>query len=147
MPVHKRKLFKKNSDMIYEQDFAQPHCTNANQEFMDKHFPAHTPTLWRYQGVHELFFGAKWGDFWSIERLWAIYSQRVYRNPRPSHIEGVMRRLREEVRQTDPKTLPKLIHELPAKMNEIHRLKGKKIPSNFNPSKSPFACKCDVCLS
>ena len=107
----------------------------------------HTPTLWRYQGNHPLFFGAKWDDFWFIERLWAIYSQRVYRNPRPTHIDGVMRRLREEVRQTDPKTLVKLCHDLPAKMNEIYRLKGKKIPSNFDPKKSPFACKCKICLS
>ena len=147
LPIHKRKLFKRNQDMIFEQDFAQPHCTNANQDFMELHFPAHTPTLWRYQDKHELFFGAKWDDFWSIERLWAIYSQEVYRNPRPTHIDGVMRRLRETVRTTNPDTLTKLIHELPAKMNEIYRLKGKKIPSNFNPQKSPFACSCDVCTS
>ena len=74
------------------------------QEFMEKHFPKHTPTLWRYQGKHELFFGAKWDDFWYIERMWAIYSQRVYRNPRPTHIDAVMRRLRDEVRNTDPNT-------------------------------------------
>ena len=144
--IHKRKMFQKNGDMIFEQDFAQPHCTNANQEFMEKNFPAHTPTLWRYEDVDPLFFGPKWDDFWCIERLWAIHSQRVYRNPRPTHIDGVMRRLREEVRNTDPKTLTKLVHELPAKMNEIYRLKGAKIPSNFDPRKSPFACTCSVCI-
>ena len=58
-----------------------------------------------------------------------------------------MRRLRDEVRQTDPKTLIRLIHDLPAKMNEIYRLKGKKIPSDFDPRKSKFACMCDVCTS
>ena len=133
--------------MIFEQDFAQPHSTNKNQEFMEVNFPAHTPTLWRYQDIHELFFGAKWDDFWSIERLWAILSQEVYRNPRPKHIEGVMRRLRESVRNTDAKTLTKLIHELPAKMNEIFRVKGTKILSNFSPRESPFSCKCNVCTS
>ena len=112
-------MFQKNEDMILEQDFAQPHCTNANQAFMEENFPAHTPTLWRYEGVDPLFFGPKWDDFWCIERLWAIHSQRVYRNPRPTHIGGVMRCLREEVWNTDPKTLTKLVHELPAKMNEI----------------------------
>ena len=93
------------------------------------------------------FFGPKWDDFWSIERLWAIHSQRVYRNPRPTHISGVMRRLREEVRNTDPKTLTRLVHELPAKMNEIYRLQGKKIPVNFDPRKTQHACKCDVCVN
>ena len=144
-PIHKRKMFKRNVDMIFEQDFAQPHSTNVNQEFMEENFPAHTPTLWRYEGEDDLFFGPKWDDFWSIERLWGIMSQRVYLNPRPTHIGGVMRRLREEVRNTDPKTLTKLVHALPAKMNEIYRQKGAKIPSNFDAAKSPFACKCSVC--
>ena len=146
LPINKRKLFKKNSDMIFEQDFAQPHSTNANQEFMEKNFPKHTPTLWRYVD-HQLFFGPKWDDFWYIERLWGIYSQRVYRNPRPTHIDAVMRRLRDEVRNTDPDTLVRLCHDLPVKMNVIYRLKGKKIPSNFDPRKSPFACHCDICFS
>ena len=61
--------------MIFEQDFAQPHSTNANEEFMEKNFPHHTPTLWRFQGKHELFFGPKWDDFWYVERDWAIISQ------------------------------------------------------------------------
>ena len=145
LPIHKRKLFAKNSDMIYEQDFAQAHSTNECQNFMEEHFPAHTPTLWRFEDSDPLFFGPKWDDFWSIERLWAIQSQRVYRNPRPKHISGVMRRLREEVKNTDPKTLIRLVHELPAKMNEIYRLKGKKIPSNFDLRKSPHACKFSAC--
>ena len=57
-------MFKRNQDMIFEQDFAQPHSTNANQEFMEENFPAHTPTLWRYEGKDELLFGPKWDDFW-----------------------------------------------------------------------------------
>ena len=138
-------MFKRNQDMVFEQDFAQPHSTNVNQKFMEENFPSHTPTLWRYEGEDELFFGPKWDDFWPIERYWGISSQRVYRNPRPTNIKGVMRRLREEVRNTDPKTLMKLVHDMPAKMNEIYRLKGAKIPSNFDARKSPFACKCSVC--
>ena len=113
-------MFQKNEDMILEQDFAQPHCTNANQTFMEENFPAHTRTLWRYEGVDPLFFGPKWDDVWCIKR--------------------------EEVRNTDPKTLTKLVHEPAAKMNEIYRLKGAKIPFNFDPRKSPFACSCNVCI-
>jgi len=64
VPVHKRKMVAKTSDMIFEQDFAQPHCTNANQVFMEEHFPAHTPTLWRYEDNDPLFFGPKCDDFW-----------------------------------------------------------------------------------
>ena len=82
-----------------------------------------------------------------IVSLLEALSQRVYRNPRPTHIKGVMQRLRVELKNTDPKTLTRLVHALPAKMNEIYRLKGKKIPSNFDPRKSSHACKCFVCES
>ena len=137
-------ILKSNTHCIDKQiDFCEDQSLT---DFMEEHVPAHTPTLWRYQGKHDLFFGAKWDDFWSIERLWAIYSQRVYRNPRPKCIGAVMRRLRTEVRNTDPKTLTRLVHNLPAKMNEIYRQKGKKIPSNFDPRKSQFACQCSVCV-
>ena len=43
--------------------------------------------------------------------------------------------------------LTKMIHQMPDKINEIHRLKGKRIPPNFEPAKSPFACKCKICSS
>ena len=139
-------MFKKNGDMIFEQDFASPHSTNLVHEFMEEHFPAYTPTLWRMKD-HEFFFGAKWDDFWPIEELWAVLSHSVYRNPRPKHIDGVMRQVAEAVRKTDPNLLTKMIHQMPAKINEIHRLKGKRIPPNFEPAKSPFACKCKICSS
>ena len=109
-----RKMFKRNKDMIFEQAFAQSHSTNTNQEFMDEHFPAHTHALEIRRGARAVF-GPKWNDFWSIERLWGIMSRHVYRNPRPTHISAVMSRLREEVRNTDSKTLTKLVHELPTK--------------------------------
>ena len=60
-------------------------------------------------------------------------------------MSGVMRRLRQEVHNTDPETLVRLVHALPAKMNEIYKQKGKRIPSNFDPQKSKFACKCSIC--
>ena len=69
LPIYKRKMFAKNSDMIFEQDFAQAHSTKECQNFMKEHFRAHTPTLWRFEDSDPFFFGPKWDDFWSIERL------------------------------------------------------------------------------
>ena len=85
-------------------------------------------------------------DFWPIERLWAILAADVFRHPRPTHINLVMRRVREAVNNVKSSTLTKLVHALPAKMNEIHRQKGKKIPNNFDPNKSEFACQCQIWL-
>ena len=84
---------------------------------------------------------------WNIEEWWAVMSHKVYRNPRPKSIDAVMRRVAEAVRTADPNVLTKIVHQLPAKMNEIFRQKGKRIPSNFEASKSPFACKCAICSS
>ena len=57
LPIHKRKMFAKNSDMIFEQDFAQPHSTNECKNYIEQHFPAHTSALWRFEGSDPLFFG------------------------------------------------------------------------------------------
>ena len=84
-------------------------------------------------------------DFWPIERVWAILAARVYRNPRPTHISGVMRRVREAVRELDATTLTKLVHEMPAKMQEIYRLKGQRISPGWKAKK--YACRCAVCSS
>ena len=147
MQINERKLFKKNSDMIFEQDFAQPHSTKANQEFMEESSPAHTPTLWRYQDEYDLFFGAKWGDFWSIERLWGYILKECI------EIHG-LRTLMASCGGSEKKLGTRtqrhwfgLFTSFQAKMNEIFRQKGKRIPSNFDPQKSPFACKCEICTS
>ena len=64
---------------------------NANQEFVEENFPAHTPTLWLYKGKDEMFFGGQNG---------------MTSGPSSgTHIKVAMRRLRERVRKTDPKTL------------------------------------------
>ena len=116
-------MFRSNAKMVFQQDFTTCHSTNANQKFVEKNFPFHTPTLHRYQGWHDYYFPPKMDDFWPIERLWAILASRVYREPRPKRIDQVMRRVREESKRIKPETLTKLVHAMPAKMNEIYRLK------------------------
>ena len=142
--IHRRKMFTDNDDFIFEQDWATPHSTNINHEFMEEHFPAYTPTLWRHSDK-PLFLSPKFDDIIPIERFWAIKAQEVYRNPRPKGIKNVMRRLRESVRKTKPSTLTKLVHSIPAKFHEVYRLKGKKLSSSFKARDSPYACKCNVC--
>ena len=105
------------------------------------------PVLHRFRGKHPLYFGAKWDDFWWIERLWAIMGVEVYREPRVWTVKKLMRRVRETSKNIEERSLIKLVHQSPAKMNEIHRLKGKQIPPSFDPTESKFACKCCVCLS
>ena len=133
-PVWHTKLYKKamiNSVVIEWKNVCPMNYQSSFQFILN--FMKRKQTPKKRSKKHDLFFGPKWDDYWFIERLWAIYSQRVYRNPQPTNIAAVMRRLRDEVRNTNPDTLVRLCHELPAKMNEIYRLKRKKIPSNFDP--------------
>ena len=58
-PIDERKLFDSNARMIFEDDFAPCHKTNANQIFKEENFPAFTPVLHRFRGVDPLYFGPK----------------------------------------------------------------------------------------
>ena len=145
--INRRKLFEDNEDFIFEQDFATPHSTNVNQTFMEENFPQHTPTLHRFNGVDDLFFPPKLDDFWPIERLWAILAQRAFRHPRPERVDLLMRRVREAVTDLDATTLTKLVHEMPARMQEIFAQKGKKIPAGWKARNSRYRCRCSVCNS
>ena len=136
-----KRLWKSNKKI------ATPHSTNVNQTFMEENFPQHTPTLHRFNGVDDLFFPPKLDDFWPIERLWAILAQRAFRHPRPERIDLLMRRVRETVTDLDVTTLTKLVHEMPARMQEIYAQKGKKIPAGWKARNSRYRCRCSVCNS
>ena len=75
-PIHKRKLFRSNARMVFEQDFATPHSTYSNQEFMEQNFPSHTLTLHRYRDKDPLFFWSKVGQFLVYRANMAYFSSR-----------------------------------------------------------------------
>ena len=52
-------------------------------------------------------------------------SQDVYREPRPMHIDAVMRRVREASLKLTAESLTMMRHAFPAKWNEVYR-KGRK---------------------
>ena len=86
--------------------------------------------------------------FW---RFWAhfgaILAQKAFRHPRPERIDLLMRRVREAARTIAPETLIKLVHELPARMQEIYKQKGKKIPADWKAKNSRYRCRCSICNS
>ena len=50
-------------------------------------------------------------------------------------------------RETEEVTLTKLVHELPARIQEIYRMKGDRIHPSWDYEKSPYRCMCKVCNS
>ena len=80
----------------------------------------------RDERMINLYFPPKIYDFWPIERVWEILAPQVYRNPHPTHISGVIYR----------------VHGMPAKLQEIYRLKGTKIQSSWKAKNRKYACRC-----
>ena len=78
-PIQERKLFKSNARMIFEQDHARPHSTLKCHAFMEKNFPAFTPTIGSKK-EDDLYFPSKMDDIWPIERLWQSLLRRFMAN-------------------------------------------------------------------
>ena len=57
-------------------------------------------------------------------------------------IHLLIRRIRKAHRETSVTTLTKLIHELPARIQEIYRVKGDHIHPSWDHKKSKYHCKC-----
>ena len=115
--------------------------TFEKQSWNQSSFPWAGKSHHLFGGIKEnlLFSSEKHGkDFWHIERMWGMFSHRDYQHLRPTNIPGVMRRLRDEVINTNSGTLLCLGHELFSKMTDIYRHKEKKIGSNFDTRKSPW---------
>ncbi len=75
-------------------------------------------------------------DFWVIDRLWTILAKGVYRHSRPAHVDALMRRVPGAVRDVQPETLARLVHEIPARTNKIYEMTGRKIPPGWKAGNS-----------
>ena len=93
-------------------------------------------TLQRFRGEDHCFFPPKMNDFWVIDRLWTILAEGVYRHSRPAHVDALMRRVPGAVRDVQPETLTKLLHEIPARTNKIYEMTGRKIPPGWKAGNS-----------
>jgi len=123
-------LFDDPKNFIFEQDHASIHDSNIVQEWCGenlKHF------------LNKKDTPAKLDDVWCIERLWAIMTQNVYRDPRPKDLAQLKQRIENEWSNISQATTLKLVHEMPLRMAEIVRKKGGRIVS------LSAQCLCDRC--
>ena len=98
------------------------------------------------QNVHsrredEFWMPPKLDDFWPSERLWTIWCQEVYVEPEPKQIKALISRVRKAHRNTKPSVFVKLFHQLPARIQEFYRRKGKKILPFWDHSKIKYMYK------
>ena len=142
--IDEKVLFDDVDDWFWEHDYSPPHGTIIANDYLTENVPAHNCLL-PSRKYEENWMAAKLDDVIPIERLWAIWCKDVYAPPVPNNIHSLILRIRKAHRNTTVETLTKLVHQIPAKLEEIYRLKGGRIHPSWDYQKSKFKCKCDVC--
>ncbi len=125
-------LFDDSSDFILEQDHASVHDSHETQEWL------------LHQGIN--FISSedsppKLDDLWPIERVWAVMTQQVYAFLPPENLSELRIRIENAWKGFNPKTLKKLVHEIPFRIKAIIKNEGERIPRPLGH------CLCDICAS
>ena len=110
-------------DNIYQQDHAPAHKIKKVHRWLQENVPFHSPILLS-RHREEWCFSEKFDDIGLIERVWEICCQVVLKQPAPTRISDVTRRIRKAHVSTTVDTLTKLTHELFARLQEIYKQKG-----------------------
>lgn len=143
--IDQKKLFDDPENFIFEHDWAKAHATWSNERFLEKNAPYHTPVLRSLKGK-AFWMPPVLDDFWYVERCWAEMATSVYEHPPPQNIKQLLYRVRRAHKKLTVEFLTKRCHELPARINEIYRLKGEKIHPSWKVTKdNPHACHCHIC--
>ena len=123
-------MFSNPNEFIFQQDHASSHDSYLSQEWCKLNLP---------NFLDKNSTPAKLEDFWPIERLWAILTAKVYREPRPNTILILKKRIIKCWSEINQSTLTKLVHQLPLRLAEIKKKNGGKI-IDFKGH-----CFCEVC--
>ena len=126
------KLFDNPKVFIFEQDHAKVHDSNIAQSWCQQHIN---------QFLDKTATPPKLDDFWPIERVWAIMTQMVYKEPRPKTLVELKRRIILNWSKIHSGTLLKLVHEMPLRLQQIESNKGRKITD------MKLRCLCDLCAA
>lgn len=130
--VDEIKMFPNPKEFIFQQDHASSHDSNLSQEWCQANLN---------NFLNKESTPSKLDDFWPIERLWAILTSRVYREPRPKTILSLKKRIKKCWKEIEQSTLTKLVHQLPLRLLEIEKRNGGRI-IDFKGH-----CKCQFCLN
>ena len=142
--IDEKVLFDDPDNCFYEHDYAPPHATRVADQYLSQNVPSHNSLL-PSRKYEPNWMSAKLDDVIPIERLWAIWCGVVYAPPVPNHIRGILLRVRKAHRETTTETLTKLVHQIPAKLQEIYRLKGARIHPSWDYHKNKYKRKCEIC--
>ena len=118
--IHTRKLVPYPGLAVFMQDWAPPHTATATQTWCEENLP-------NFIGKHE--WPGNSPDLNCIENLWSILDSEAYKDPRPSTMAQLRRRLHYAWRTISPQHIVSLIHSMPKRIKNV--IKNKGGPSGY----------------
>ena len=112
------KLFNDNDLGIFQQDGARCHTSAMTTRWLDTNIPSYIkPKDWPPNSP----------DLSPIENLWSILSQSVYRDPEPTNVKQLKRRLQHAWRSVKVETLQALIKSMPDRIRAVIKQRGNTV--------------------
>ena len=118
--IHTRKLVPYPGLAVFMQDGAPPHTATAKQTWCEKNLP-------NFIGKDE--WPGNSPDLNCIENLWSILDSEAYKDPCPSTMPQLRRRLHYAWRTISPQHIISLIYSMPKRIKNV--IKNKGGPSGY----------------
>ena len=116
--VTRGKLFNDNDLGIFQQDGARCHTSAKTTRWLEDNIPSYIkPKDWPPNSP----------DLSPIENLWSILSLSVYRDPEPTNVVQLKRRLQQAWRSVKVEILQTLIKSMPDRILAVIKQKGNTI--------------------
>ena len=113
--MDERKMVPYPGRAVFQQDGATPHTARATQEWCENNLP---------NFISKADWPGNSPDLNPIENLWSILDTEVYRDPCPTSMDQLRRRLKLAWRGIPQEHLASLIHSMPTRIKNVIRNKG-----------------------
>ena len=112
------KLFNDNDLGVFQLDGARCHTSATTTKWLDDNIPSYIkPKDWPPNSP----------DLSPIENLWSILSLSVYRDPEPTNVVQLKRRLQQAWRLVKVETLQTSIKSTPDRIRTVIKQKGNTV--------------------
>lgn len=113
--IDQRRLVPEPESAVFQQDGATPHTALRTQQWCEENLPAFIPK-------------AEWPgnspDLNVIENLWSILDTEAYKDPTPSTMKQLRRRLRHAWKMISQTDLRALVHSMPDRLENVRKSNG-----------------------